>query len=180
VDSEKLLPAALKAYQRHPTAATRGALLSVHYFRAGEQLARQHPEYAALVQRTRRAVSPGNLLTFVVEKGGPLADQVKQNESFQKAVALQKEIMAGTPTRVDAADWALFRRVDAATAAEATRLIKANTVSGLSLELRLQLSPCNGNAVLDEYWAKKFVGDEAGATAVYRNALNAGVPLPPI
>lgn len=180
VDSEKLLQAALKAYQRHPTAATRGALLNVYYFRAGEQLARQHPEYAALVQRTRRAISPGNLLTFAVEQGGSLADKVKQNESFQKATALQKEIMAGTPTRVDAADWALFRRVDADAATEAARLIKANVASGLSQELRQQLSPCNGNAVLDEYWAKKFAGDEAGATAVYRNALAAGVPLPPI
>lgn len=153
-------------------------MLTVHQFRAGEQLARQQPEYAALVERTRRAVSPGNLLTFVVEHGGPLADQVKQNAACQQVVALQKEIMASTPTRVDVADWALMCRVDAAAAAEANRLIQTNAATDLSRELQFQLLPANGNAVLEEYWARKLAGEEAEASRLYREALAAGVPLP--
>jgi hypothetical protein len=180
IDSRKLLQTALTTHQRHQSSASRGMLKSAYFFVASEQLAQQNPDYAALVARTRRALAPEYLLTFVLERGGPMADLARKNEYVTRALALQKETVESFPSYVIVSEWASLRTSDPATAATLAKRLKENETVRLIDELKFQLDPVSIPTVLEQYWTQKLLGNEKRAGEIYQAALNEGVPLPPL
>ena len=180
IDSRKLLQTALATYNKHPSSASRGALKAAYFFMASEQLAQQNPDYAALAARTRRVFAPEYLLTFVLERGGPMADLARKNEYVTRALALQKETVESFPSQVVATEWALLRTSDPETAAVVAKSFKENETGRLINELRFQLNPLNASVVLEQYWTQKLLGNEKRAVEIYQAALKDGVPMPPL
>jgi hypothetical protein len=180
LDSAKLLADATASYQRQPNAASLHALIAANFIQAGEQLKQQSHEYAQLAAATRRALSPRTLIACLLERNGPLADQLRKNPDVARALARLKEHGRALPSAREMDEWALFATTDKAEAALVAETLKNNQAGRLADELQFQLNPLSGTAVLEQYWFRKLNGDEAGATRLYQQALKDGVPLPPL
>jgi len=177
-DGRELLQAALATYQRHQSSASRSALQAAYFFRAGEELALQNPDFARLVKQTRRAVRPENLFCYLLEHGGPLAELAQKNENVTKAIALEKEDVANYPSWAAISQWAMLRNTDPATAAVVARRIQESETIRLADELQFQLNPWSANQVLEQYWTQRLLGNEKRAAEIYQQAVKDGVPLP--
>jgi tetratricopeptide (TPR) repeat protein len=177
-DSQKLLQTATTAYQKHASSATHQALFSACLFHAVNELTRQNQQFAALVNRTRRAMSPQYLLAFIVDQGGPLSDLVKSNPSFQQALALEKETVVNFPISASINEWALLRTLDPGVAGTIADRIKQNEAIRLTDQIQFELNPLSATAVLEQYWTQKLMGDDRHAVEIYQTALKDGVPLP--
>lgn len=180
VDGQELLRTALATSQNHPSSASRAALESAYFFLANQELAQQNPEYAALVNRTRRALGSEYIIICLLERGGPLADLLRKNDNVTAAIALEKEILKSFPSWAGINEWAMLRTTDPETAAVVAKRIKENETTRLINDLEFQLSPCSASSVLDEYWIQRLLGDEKRATEIYQQAVHDGVPLPPL
>lgn len=180
IDADEQIRLALAAYERHPTSMARGTLQNACYFKAAEELASQHPEFAALRERTRRVLGPETLFALMLDRGGPMAEIALRNANVQKGLALEKEIIQRHTAWSSSLQWALLRNTDAALAATVAERIRQNEAIRVSDELQYWLNPVNARSVLDLYWTKRILGDDAGAQEIYRTALRDGVPLPPL
>ena len=178
VDSRQLLDSATAVAQKHSSAASSGSLIASLYFRAVDELSAQNPEFAALAKRSFRSLSPKYLIALSLDRGGPLADAVRQNANVQKALSLEKETGKKFPKLRGAEEWALFRAGDAGEASLVARAIKENNTARLVDDLQFQLSPSSGSAVLDQYWTRRLLGDDKRAEAIYEEAVQQGLPLP--
>jgi hypothetical protein len=177
-DSRALLQTALAAYQKHPCSATRHALKSAYCFRACDELAQQNPQFGALVQSTRRSLDSEEVITFVLERGGPMSEQARRNQNVVQAVALQKEIVANFPNWVNISEWAMLRTADPALAADLARKLADNEAARLADQLQFRLNPVNASAVLEQFWTQRMLGDEKRAAEIHQAAVREGVPLP--
>ena len=151
---------------------------------AGESLSGDSLGYkesmTALAELTRRSVAPQDLIAFILERGGPLAAVVLQNENVLAGLTLTKERVEKYPSWVSIDEWALLRRSSPDVAAMVERQFGDSEVSRLSNELQYAFNPLNASSVLEQYWTHKMLGDEERAVAIYRQALQEGVPLPPL
>jgi tetratricopeptide (TPR) repeat protein len=179
-DSQKLLQIAEATFQKHASSATHQALISAYLFRASEELKQQNPQFATLVDRTRRALGPEYLFAFIVERGGPLSELVKKNPNFLKALALEKESVANFPAWGSINEWALLRASDPETANVIAERVKKNEAIRLVDQIQFELNPLNASAVLEQYWTQKLLGDEKRGLEIYQTASKGGVPLPPL
>ena len=178
VDSGRMLQLAQAALQQHPSSASQHALKAVYLFRAGEELGRQNPEYAAMLERTRRVMSPDDLLILMLERGGSPAQVLRQNEDMARALALEKEACQSFPAWINVDEWALFRNLDPATAQKVAPNLKGNEACRLADELEFQLNPLSSSSVLEQFWRQKLAGDDKHAGEIYQEAVRQGVPLP--
>jgi hypothetical protein len=177
-DSQKLLEAARAAYARHPSASSRAVLKEAHLYRAHEELTQQSPDYSQLAKSHRRTLTPRYLMTFLLERGGPLAEAIRRNADFQQAVALEKESGKRFPAFRSVEDWAFFRTVDPQEAAAIAQKMKEDKAGQLVDELQFQLHPMSATLALEQYWTRKMKGDEKAAAEAYAQAIRQGVPLP--
>jgi hypothetical protein len=177
VDSRQLLDSAVAVTQKHNSSAGTGSLIAALYFRAADELSVQNSEFAAFAKRSSRSLSPKYLVAFSLDRGGPLADAVRQNANVQKALALEKEQGRRFPKSRGADEWALFRATDANEAELVARTFKDNAIAQLVDELHFQLSPGSGSAVLDQYWTRRMFGEDKRADAIYEEAVQQGLPL---
>jgi len=177
-DSQQLLSSAEVVVQKVTNSAARGSLLMALYFRAQDEVSRQNPEFAALARKSARAVSPRYLIASLLERGGPMADVLRQNANIQRALKMEKENGRRFPQFRSPEEWALFRAADPGEADAVARTMKENATARLVEQLQFQLSPASGSTVLDQYWTRKVNGDEKGAEAFYQDAIRQGVPLP--
>ncbi|HEX9047062.1 MAG TPA: hypothetical protein VF988_08535 [Verrucomicrobiae bacterium] len=178
VEGKALTRAALASYQKHPSSATRQALESAYLFAANETLAGINPEYAALVKQTRHSVPPQYLISFVLERGGALAELVRGDADVAKAVALEKEIRANFPAWPTAQEWALLHTLDPQAANDVAQRIKDTEAIRLVDSLQYQMGPWNAPAVMDQYWMQRLLGNEQHGREIYQAAIHDGVPLP--
>jgi tetratricopeptide (TPR) repeat protein len=179
-DSQHLLDLARTAHQQHPCTASRHALKSALFFRAHQELAGQSKEYAALAEQTRRSLPPQYLIAFILERGGALASQVRQNENVAKALALEQELVQLFPSWVSIEEWALLRGSSPETDSLIAQRIKDNEVVRLTDELQYAFNPLSATSVLEQYWRHRLIGDEKRAREIYQTAIKEGVPLPPL
>jgi hypothetical protein len=180
VDGGKLLDVALAADQKHRSSATRNALESVYFFKARQELAQQSPEFAALQARVRRGLPAQHLLAFIATRGGALADVVRANANFRRAVALVQQSVEKFPSWVSIEEWAVLASVAPDAAAALGERYKQNKMARLMDELQYEFNPLAATTVLEQHWIARLLGDEKRAREVYQQALRAGVPLPPI
>ncbi len=180
VDGQELVRTALATSQQHSSSASRAALQSAYFFLANQELAQQNPGYAALVNRTRRAIGPEYFICYLLERGGPLADLARKNDHVMAAIALEKEMLKSFPSWAGINEWAMLRTTDPETAAAVAKKIRENETIRLVDELQFQFSPCSASSVLEVYWTQKLLGNEKRATGIYQQALHDGVPLPPL
>ena len=178
VDSWKMLTDALATHRAQPNMSTHSALIAAHFFRAHNELARQWPDYTAMVTHTRRALGPQHLLTLMLERGGPLDDAIRADADVRAAVALQKQRGRLMPSHRHPTEWALQRAFDPAEAAVIAASYKASDLSRLVDELQFQFDPASPAETLDAYWMKQLLGDTKGAEELYARALREGMPLP--
>jgi hypothetical protein len=179
LDADRLLGDALGVDQKHSSAATASALISAHFFRANDQLARQNAQYKSLVEPSRRALAPQYLVTLVLDRGGPLADMAACNTNVVCAIALAKDQHRRFPSYPRADLWALFHRTNPTEAALVAKDLNSNKIARLSSELEYEFDPVSGSAILEKYWLLKLDGNEPAAAKVYQQAIADGVPLPP-
>ena len=180
VDGQAMVQSALAAYQRHPSSASHETLETAYFFLANQELALQDSGYAALVKQCRHVLSPGFIVAFSLERGGPLADLVRKNANVAKVIEMEKESMPKYPSWAGIHEWAMLCNTDPSTAALVARRIKENEAILLRDSLEYQFDPYNASLVLDQYWMQKLLGDEKHASEIYQTALHDGVPLPPI
>jgi tetratricopeptide (TPR) repeat protein len=180
LDGAKLLTDATATYQREPNAASLHAVINACFLKANEELKKESAEYAELEGKCRRAISPRSLLACLLERGGPLAEQIRKNPSVKQGLARLKDHAGALPSACEMDEWALFQTVDPAEASLVNTTLKENQAGRLADEIQFQLNPLSGTAVLEQYWYRKLKGDQAGATQVYQQALKDGVPLPPL
>lgn len=180
VDSRMLLAEAAAIYQRIPTGASLTALLDAQFYCAHEELKRQNSHYAELAERTRRALSPRELIALVLDRDDALGAAARQNSEVQKALDRLKDYARLFPAMRQPDEWGLFHTLDAAETGLIVQAVNANPAGRLADELRFQLNPISGSAVLKKYWGARLNNDPTGAAAIYRQALRDGVPLPPL
>jgi hypothetical protein len=178
INADELVSSTASIYEKHPSSACRGSLSAAYLLRALQQLSGQHPPIAEMIGRTRRAVHAKTLITWLVERDGPLAEQVRRHPDVQKALALERETCHRFATTVGPDDWALFRTTDPSEATRIAAAWKENNSVQLRDELQFQVAPAAVSVVLERYWACKLKGDEAQAQATYQEALRKGLPLP--
>ena len=177
-DSQTLLDQAIALHQSHPTSASLATLIGAHFARAHEQLKHQSTAYAALAERTRRAMSPRDLMALLLDGNDSLARLVRKDPNFLRALELIKEDGRLFPSFRQPDEWALFRTVDADEAALVAHQVKSDQAARLADELRLRLNPISSAAVLRQYWIAKINSDQPVAVALYQQASLDGVPLP--
>lgn len=180
VDTEKLVQSATEVYQAHRSSATRGNLSAAHIFRALSQLRRQNADLDALIKRTRRGVSSLYLVNWLMEAGGPIAEQLRGHADVQKALALLKETTQLFGSFPDPDDWAMFRSIDPGHATGIAEALKKNKTAQTIDNLQFMFSPMDSGHVLERYWTLQLFGEEQKAIDVYQAALKKGVPLPPM
>ncbi len=180
IDSQKVLERAVTTYQRLPTSAGLASLIAAHFYRAHDELKQQNPAYAALAKSTFRALSPRELFALLLDRNDALAQLIRQNSNFRKGLDLLKQEGQIFPSYRQPEEWALFRTIDADEAARVASQLKNATVDRLTDDLFFQLNPLAGTIVLRQYWTAKLNGKPEDAAAFYRQALSAGVPLPPL
>jgi tetratricopeptide (TPR) repeat protein len=180
VDSQKMLETAADIFAKNPSSAARRAFIDASLFRAIDQVSKQSPEFAALVEQTRRALDPDYLVAFVLERGGPMAGLLGKNENVIKAIAMEKVSLQQFPSWATITQWAFLRNDDPTIAAQVAKVIKDNEVFQLSDRLEYRFNPARASTVLEQYWTQKLLGDEKQAKEIYQAALHDGVPLPPL
>ncbi|HTL55961.1 MAG TPA: hypothetical protein VL361_09795 [Candidatus Limnocylindrales bacterium] len=178
VDSQKLLEHAHSIEREQTNSATLSSLIASCFYRAHEELKQQNHTYSELAQRTRLVMAPRELMAFLLDRDDPLATAVRQNPKFLNALELLKEEGRLFPSFRRPDEWALFRTINAEEAALVSRQLKADSAGRLADEIRFQLNPISGPAVMAQYWTARLNGSDSAALAIYQQALKDGVPLP--
>jgi hypothetical protein len=180
MDSAAIQTDALGLYQRHPTGGSLAVAASACFFRAHDELKQQNADYARLAEMTRRALSPRELITLLLEQENALAPLIRQNTNVVKALDLVKENGRRFPSTRGVEEWALFRTLDPAETTLVRQQLEADKAGRLADEMQFQLNPLSASAVLRQYWTARMTGNPAGASPIYQQALRDGVPLPPL
>ena len=177
-DSQELLEHAVSTAREQTNSATLSSLIAACFYRAHEELKQQNAAYAELAQRTRLGMAPRELMAFLLDRDDPLGNAIRQNPKFLEALELLKEEGRLFPSFRRPDEWALFRTINAEEAALVSRQLKADPGGRLADDIRFQLNPISGPAVMAQYWTAKMNGNDSAAVAMYEQALKDGVPLP--
>jgi len=180
VDAAAMLEEASALYREQPSSAGLAVLVQAAFLRAHEDLKRQYPAYAALAEQTRHSLGPMKLIACTMEREIDLGWNIRQNPFVLQTLEWVKEERKLFPSTADAAEWALLRRVDPALAGSTAERLKADKVDRISYQMQFTLNPAAATLVLEQFWRRELAGDQAAAAAIYREALQAGVPLPPL
>ena len=180
IDSAAIQAGAFGLCQRHPTGGTLAAAAGACFFRAHDELRQQNADYARLAENSRRALTPRELITILLEQENALAPLIRQNTNLTKALELVKETGRRFPLTRGVEEWALFRTLDPAETALVRQQLEQDKPGRLVDEMQFKLNPLSAAAVLRQYWTARMTGNPSGATQVYQQALRDGVPLPPL
>jgi tetratricopeptide (TPR) repeat protein len=180
VDGAAIQADALALCQKHPTGGTLAAAASACFFRAHDQLKQQNADYARLAEISRRALTPRELITLLLEQENALASLIRQNTNMTKALELVKETGRRFPSTRGVDEWALFRTLDPAETALIRQQIEEDKPGRIVDEMQFKLNPLSAAAVLRQYWTARMTGNPSGATQIYQRAVRDGVPLAPL
>jgi tetratricopeptide (TPR) repeat protein len=179
-DTDQVLSEARDLHRQQPCTATRAALRGACLLRLHDRLAQANPQYAALASATRRGLSPHYLMLHLIQWQHPLAASICQAPEFREAMELTKEDWASFPSSPDAGEWAMLGAVFPEEAQRMAPSVRANQLGRLKHELQWRLNPASPSFVIEQCGACKFAGDDAAARITYEQALQDGLPLPPL
>ena len=180
MDTGQLLSEARQLYRTHPSTGMRAVLRGACLVRLDDRLCQENSEYAAVAKLTRRGLSPYFLMLHLLEHNPKLAGILRQAPEFREAVGTIKEDCDRFPSSSDPSDWFMLNALSPAEAARITSAVRANQAGLLSDELQYQLNPVSTTCVIEQCCAHRFLGDSATEQKIYAQALQAGLPLPPL
>jgi hypothetical protein len=179
-NSGKLLQEARAIYDARQSSYSSGGLIAAYGVLACDELGARDPQFASLAGLTKRSLSKYQLLLLVLERGGPLGERARQNQNVIKLLELEKQMIAQFPPFRDTMRWAAFHNVDPDIAAGVVQAYKSSELARDLEDLAFQLNPLQAATVLDYYWYLKLMGEEKKAIQIYQDAIQKGVPLPPL
>jgi tetratricopeptide (TPR) repeat protein len=177
-DPDTQLAFARKIHQQNTTVVSDSALTAALFFKAHMTFKSRFPDYASLAEKTRLAISPQELITLALERGGQLASEIRANPEVREAVELIKTSEKRFSRTPQVSEWALIREFDPTEAASLGHQVMDYSTGRLIDDLNYQLNPLQAGAVLEKYWALELSGDKAKADGVLKTAAAKGLPLP--
>ncbi|MDX2109679.1 MAG: hypothetical protein SFY80_05490 [Verrucomicrobiota bacterium] len=179
-DAAALMELATTAHAIHPSANTRGSLLSACFYKAHAQLSSTSLEYKELADRTHRALTPRQLIVFLLEQNGSLATELRKLDAIKEAMKHMVDLEQRFPDRSHDESWACFEHSDADYAATMVAKTKADPMYLLDQEIGSTMYPLYAPMILGNYWKAKMENRGEEAIKLYKKGLMAGVPLPPL
>jgi tetratricopeptide (TPR) repeat protein len=177
-DRDALVALADEAYRGSPSVSSRHVLIEALLERAEARIAKSHPEYAKVVDRTRRSVGSGDRIAALIPVDGPLNRTIADDPDTRLAAELIRIDAEKRPKGAGAFDWAMLRVFDPEAASRVARAYAANEVDRLAREVRGQIDPYSSHAALVAYWTHTMAGRKSDADGVVRAYTARGLPLP--
>jgi hypothetical protein len=167
-----------EAYRAAPSTSSRSALIQSLLVRAEARLARSHPTYAEVLDRTRRTVGPGDRIAALLSVDGPLTRAVADDPDTRRAADLVRIDAEKRPKGVGSFAWAMLRMTHPEAASRVARAYTANEVDRLARETRARLDPYSSHTTLVAFWAHTMEGRKKEAEGVLKAYTAHGLPLP--
>jgi hypothetical protein len=177
-DVDALVSRAQEAHKRAPSAGTVGMLQGALLLRASRALAKQEPEYAALVKKLRRSLSAGHLIAVALGREGKLRTAALANPDVGKALELIRAEAARFPEEPSEWSWAMLRAAHPEDARRIARALEKNELVRVERSLEARLGPSTTSLVLKQSWALEAAGKKDEARKVLQRAAAEGVLLP--
>ena len=178
INADELVALAEEAVQAAPSAGSNGDLRGALLFRAATNLARSDATLAAMLKRSQRTLSPGDVLAVAVEKPGPLRDKVVANADVQRVQQSILETRKNFPDESTSWHWAFLQASHPDVARQIAGELRANELSTLETEVIAQMTALSPTAAMHARWKAIALGDEAAAEAPLAPCRAAGLPLP--
>jgi hypothetical protein len=177
-DADELVRLAEEAQKAAPSAGTRSTLQTALLARASKALAAQEPEYAAMADKVRRALSSSHLIAVALAREGKPRVAALANADVKRALELARAAAAEFPNDPNEWSWAVLRAAYPEDAARIADALKGNELVRLERTLDARLSSPNTATALRQAWALEAAGKPEEARDVLKRSAADGVPLP--
>lgn len=178
IDVVELLPAAEAAYAAAPSVATQEVLGSVLALRACKSLALVDANFAALVRRHGRELSPEVFLALGLSQAGTMRDTMLANEDVKRLQQLALDDCRNFPNGRSSWQWAILRHSHPAETAEIAKGVKVSDSQRLRTEINRQLAPTSVSHVVQTAWDLELAGKTAEAAELLKPVLAPNPPEP--
>jgi tetratricopeptide (TPR) repeat protein len=178
VDLDALVALAEEAYQMAPSVGTRRMLVEVLLTRADRRLAGALPDYAQVLDRTRRTVMAGLRVAALLAVDGPLTSAVAADPDTRRAAELMRTDVEKRPDEAEGYPWAILRVTQPEIASRIARPSGAHEEDRLAREIRERLEPYSASTALTAFWTHTMSGRSADAAAAVKAYTDHGLPLP--
>jgi hypothetical protein len=177
-NANELVSLAEEAFAAAPSQGVNGTLMNTLMFRAYQDIARQDPDFATMVKRARRSLSPSYLVALALARGGKRHDAVNANPDVRRIVAMALEDIRKFPDESSPWIWALLKNSHPAEAAQLAKAYLQDSVEQSGLAIAQRLNPLDGKTAFRAYWAKQMAGQEAEGIKILKVCAAQGVPMP--
>lgn len=178
IDFEELVRIAEEAHTLAPSEATSSSLYHSLLCRASHDLARAQPDYAQMIDRSKRSLGPTYLVAVALSQPGELRRVASDNSDVRRAAMLIIEEMKKLPHRGTPWDWAVVQAFDPSQAAQIGDRLLHDEMHLLDAALLEKLSPPNAPQALHAYWKCQISENHNEANEVVKRYADQGVRLP--
>ncbi|MEX0703863.1 MAG: hypothetical protein WD069_17320 [Planctomycetales bacterium] len=177
IDGDRLVSLAEEGHAAAPSVATYNVLATALGLRAIESLGREHSEFQATVERTRRSLSPLALAAIACSDEGPLGEAARKHPDIIRCLDLLAELGGKQPDRRTPQEWALFRTTRPEEADKVAAAVREREIDRLRRSIDLAVNPVGGSTVMECYWERLILGQEDEARTILEEAAAHGAPL---
>jgi hypothetical protein len=168
-----------EAFASSHSLASRWNMIDALLLRGTDRMASSNQKFAALRDRSRRAVSPTQLIGVTLSLDGPLKELALKDPDINRALDLLHESYAACPRYTSGPhSWALFRSKYPDAAAAVAKLYLMKDTDMLEDEIRARLRPYDSTVSLKAYWRARIENKENEALEIVKDAKAKGIPLP--
>jgi hypothetical protein len=178
VKADEVVRLAEEAHAAAPSDATYWALVASLCFRAGQDLARDEPTYAAMAAKAERSLGPTYLLGVAVTRDEKLRARALANPHVCRVLSLIAESRAKHAHDPTVWETILLRAAHPEETAPLIRALLGDPLRDVKRALSLRLAPFNAPDAFDAYWIADLAGKRVEGVAALRRCAALGVPLP--
>lgn len=176
VDADAALRWVRQAHQAAPSSATRSAIIGMLAHRINRDIARQHTAMDR-IRASKRVVGDLQLLAVALNDRS-LRDAITEHADFRELTELHEQALNAFGNGGSPWECVLLEASGSSLHTSVLEEVIADDSSAIERKISLRVAPLNLSARLNEYWYRKFTGDEAGGLEVLRAGAKLGLPVP--
>ncbi len=177
-DCDQMVVWAETGQEMAPTVQGQSNLINAHLLRAHTTLAAEHPLYGKLAESAKRTLGPAHLLNIAQDQRELFQDAVATNANVIRASGLIIELNRRFPETQTPMMWALLKSSHPNEAAKIAAYLQQDEFSRVGRRISSQFGLADAENAYETYWFRLAIGDQSGADAALREAIELGVPLP--
>jgi len=169
---------ARSAYTHLKSTQTQGSLYTALLSKVSFEASKNFPSYQAFRQELGKGYADSNVIVFAARKNPELLTWLKSNESFQEAIALEREDLKRFPKTAGPENWAIFALIEDPVSEIFAKNYTSSDIRQALTQMNDIIAPYAGNSIAEGIFVNNMSG-QATMSQSRKDRLDAlGVSVP--